>query len=165
MPVVETEPAVQAAQEMLESYGRQRDSLIHVLQDLQERFDYLPRPALEQVAEGLGLPLPEVLRVATFYAAFSLEPLGEHVISVCTGTACHVRGARTLVETLEDILDVERGRTTQDGLFTLKTVNCLGACALGPLVAVDGNYYGHMTPARLEPVLEEYGFGRDDDQD
>ncbi len=165
MPVVEAEPAVRTAKELLECYGRRRDSLIHVLQDVQEEFDYLPRPALEHVAEGLGVPLPEVLRVATFYAAFSLEPLGEHLITVCTGTACHVRGAKTLVETLEDMLHVERGRTTADGLFTLKTVNCLGACALGPLIAVDGNYHGHMTPARLGPVLEEYGFGRDDDQD
>lgn len=160
MPAVEAQSAVERAEELLEQYGARQESLIHILQDVQESFDYLPRAALEQVAEGLRLPMAEVLRVATFYAAFSLEPLGEHLVTVCMGTACHVRGAPGVLQRLEQLLSVSAGRTTDDGKFTLRTVNCLGACALGPLIAIDGKYYGNMTPARVGSVLENY---RDDD--
>ncbi|KPK57473.1 MAG: hypothetical protein AMK73_10125 [Planctomycetes bacterium SM23_32] len=152
--------AVDKARQIVDSYGAERSSLIHVLQDVQSEFDYLPRESLTAVAEQLGVPLAEVLRVATFYAAFSLEPRGEHIVTVCVGTACHVRGARGVLERLQNVLSVPAGGTTEDGKFTLETVNCLGACALGPLIAVDGKYYGKMTAARVEEVLEEYGVAR-----
>ncbi|MHC5033698.1 MAG: NADH-quinone oxidoreductase subunit NuoE family protein, partial [Planctomycetota bacterium] len=126
----------------------------------QTELDYLPREALQAVSDRLGIPLAEVLRVATFYAAFSLEPRGEHLITVCMGTACHVRAAPTLLERLEALLGVKSGGTTPDGKFTLQTVNCLGACALGPLISIDGQYHGKMTPARLGEVLEEFGVDR-----
>ena len=161
MPVAEAAVAAARAEEIAEGYGCERSSLIHVLQDVQAEFDYLPRESLHAVSERLGVPLAEVLQVATFYAAFSLEPRGEHVITVCTGTACHVRGAQRLVERLSGLLGVEPGHTTADGKFTLQTVNCLGACALGPLVAVDGKYYGKMTAARMAAVVEEYRAGGD----
>jgi len=161
MPVAEAGVAAARAEEIAEGYGCERSSLIHVLQDVQAEFDYLPRESLHAVSERLGVPLAEVLHVATFYAAFSLEPRGEHVITVCTGTACHVRGAQRLVERLSGLLGVEPGRTTADGKFTLQTVNCLGACALGPLVAVDGKYYGKMTVARMAAVVEECRAGGD----
>jgi NADH-quinone oxidoreductase subunit E len=164
MPVVEADRARSEAGRIAASHGDHPSSLIHVLQDIQEEFDYLPREALRAVAERLELPLAEVLRVATFYAAFSLEPRGEHLITVCVGTACHVRGARAVLERLESVLSVAAGGTTADGRFTLETVNCLGACALGPLIAIDGKYYGNMTPARVADVLEESGVGRDDEQ-
>ena len=160
MPVVEADRAQSAAGRIVESYGNDKSSLIHVLQDIQQELDYLPREALHTVAERLELPLAEVLRVATFYAAFSLEPRGEHTITVCMGTACHVRGARGVLQRLESLLSVSAGGTTSDGHFTLETVNCLGACALGPLIAIDGKYYGNMTPARVADVLEESGVGR-----
>jgi len=157
MAEVEVQPPDAATDRIVDGYGADRTYLIHVLQDLQEEFDYLPRPSLERVAERLQVPLAEVLRVATFYAAFSLEPRGEHVITVCMGTACHVRGARAVLERLQEALNVQAGRTTEDGKFTLETVNCLGACALGPLISVDGQYHGKMTPGKVQTVLKEFG--------
>jgi len=157
MADVEVQPPEAATDRVIDGYGADRTYLIHVLQDLQEEFDYLPRPALERVAERLEVPLAEVLRVATFYAAFSLEPRGEHIITVCMGTACHVRGARAVLERLQETLKVQAGRTTEDGKFTLETVNCLGACALGPLISVDGQYHGKMTSGKVQSVLEELG--------
>lgn len=160
MPVVEADLAIARAGEVVESYAGERSSLIHVLQDIQGQFDYLPRESLETVSERLRLPLSEVLRVATFYAGFSLEPRGEHLVTVCMGTACHVRGAATILERLEDMLGISAGHTTPDGEFTLQTVNCLGACALGPLVSIDGQYHGKLNPARLRTVMEEFGVRR-----
>ncbi len=157
MAEVEVQPPDAATDRIIDGYGADRTYLIHVLQDVQEEFDYLPRPSLERVAERLRVPLAEVLRVATFYAAFSLEPRGEHVITVCMGTACHVRGARAVLERLQESLDVQAGRTTEDGKFTLETVNCLGACALGPLISIDGQYHGKMTPGKVQTVLKELG--------
>jgi len=129
-------------------------SLIAILQDLQTEYNYLPEHMLILVAERLGLPLSQVYRVATFYNAFSLEPKGKHLISVCLGTACHVRGAPRIVERLQDVLRIEVGQTTPDRKFTLQTVNCLGACALGPLIVIDGKYYGRMTSTKIEKVLK-----------
>jgi NADH-quinone oxidoreductase subunit E len=157
MPVVEADLAVAKADQIVDSYGAERSSLIHVMQDIQEALGYLPRGSLRTVSERLHVPLAEVLRVATFYAAFNLAPQGEHVITVCIGTACHVRGARSVLERIQRELSVPAGGTTPDGKFTLRTVNCLGACALGPLVSVDGKYHGKMTAARIGAVLEECG--------
>ena len=165
MPAVEPDVATTKVADSVATHGERRSSLIPVLQDLQEEFDYLPRESLESLAERLQLPLSEVLRVATFYAALSLEPRGEHLITVCTGTACHVRGAATILERLEDALGIEAGRTTPDQRFTLQTVNCLGACALGPLISVDGKYYGKLNASRLAAVMEEIGVGRNRAED
>lgn len=142
--------------EILDRYGRDRTQVISILQDVQERERYLPEEALTYVAEALEMPRSQIYGLATFYRAFSLEPRGEHTIFVCTGTACHVRGAPRLVEELCRRLDVTPGGTTADGQFTLETVNCLGACALGPLVVVDSDYHGQMTPSKLDDVLEQY---------
>jgi NADH-quinone oxidoreductase subunit E len=133
--------------------GRRPSALIAVLQELQEQFQYLPREALERVAEGLGVPFIQVYGVATFYTAFSLRPRGRHYLRVCAGTACHVRGADLLLDQLERDLGIPDGETTPDGLFTVESVNCLGACALGPVVVLDGVYYHHMTPGKLTKVL------------
>lgn len=155
MPAVEPDVATTKVADSVATHGERRSSLIPVLQDLQEEFDYLPRESLESLAERLRLPLSEVLRVATFYAALSLEPRGEHLITVCTGTACHVRGAATILERLEDALGIEAGRTTPDQRFTLQTVNCLGACALGPVVVVDGRYFSNVAMPRVKGILRE----------
>jgi NADH:ubiquinone oxidoreductase subunit E len=134
------------------SKGRKRD-LIQVLQDIQDRFHWLPPEVLEHVAEALGVPLVQVYGVATFYKSFSLTPRGRHVCTVCLGTACHVRGGAAVLEEFERKLGVAAGRTTPDGRTTLERVNCLGACALAPLAVVDGRYHGQMTPTKVAAVL------------
>lgn len=134
--------------------GRRR-ALIQVLQDIQDRFHWLPPEALEHVAEVLGVPLVQVYGVATFYTSFSLTPRGRHVCTVCLGTACHVRGGAAVLEEFERKLGVAAGRTTPDGRYTLERVNCLGACALAPLAVVDGRYHGQMSQAKVAAVLAE----------
>ncbi len=138
---------------IVESYGCSRDSLISILQDVQTRYHYLPEDALRQVARMLDLPLIQVYGVATFFKAFSLEPRGKHLVHVCLGTACHVRGANSVLDEVKRRLDVEPGQTTDDMEYTLETVNCLGACALGPIVVVDGEYHGQITPRKVKKVL------------
>ncbi len=132
--------------------GRKR-ALIQVLQDVQDRFHWLPPEALEHVADALGVPLVQVYGVATFYRSFSLEPRGRHVCTVCLGTACHVRGGTAVLEQFERTLGIAAGATTPDGKYTLERVNCLGACALAPLAVVDGRTHGRMTGAKAEAVL------------
>lgn len=139
---------------VLAAYPHERRSLIMVLQDVQRVYHYLPRPALERVAEVFGVPRAHVFHLATFYRAFSLEPRGEHVCTVCMGTACHVRGALRLVEHLERRTGIRAGQTTPDLRLTLETVNCVGACALGPVVIVDGEYVGSATAAKLDKALK-----------
>jgi NADH-quinone oxidoreductase subunit E len=134
--------------------GRPR-SLIPALQDVQDRFHWLPPEALEHVAAALGVPLVQVYGVATFYRSFSLQPRGRHVCTVCLGTACHVRGGGAILEGFERRLGIAAGQTTPDGAYTLERVNCLGACALAPLAVVDGRTHARMTEAKIEAVLAE----------
>ena len=132
----------------------QPHQLIEVLQDIQDLYGYVPAEAMKTVAQELGIPLIEVCRVASFYKAFSLKPRGKHVITVCTGTACHVRGANLLLDQIQGQLQIKKGGTTEDGLFTVECVNCIGACALGPVVAQNGSYDHHMTPAKLRKIID-----------
>jgi len=127
--------------------------LIEVLQDIQTLYNYLPEEALRDVAARLDVPLIEVFRVANFYKAFSLEPRGRHLLTVCTGTACHVRGAPKLSDAILGFLKIKPGETTPDGEVTVETVNCLGACALAPVVILDGRFHRHMTPEKLRALL------------
>jgi NADH-quinone oxidoreductase subunit E len=129
-------------------------SLISVLEEVQTRYHYLPREAMILVSERLGMPLSQVYSVATFYHAFSLVPRGKHKICVCTGTACHVRGAVQVLDRLKARLGVEPGGTTRDREFTLETVNCLGCCALGPVVVLDDEYEGQMTTKKVDKLLK-----------
>ncbi|QTX33008.1 NAD(P)H-dependent oxidoreductase subunit E [Aminithiophilus ramosus] len=142
-----------AVKGILEAYGREERFLLPILQDLQERFRYLPRPALAEVARYLSVSESRVYAVATFYKAFSLTPKGRKSIKVCTGTACHLRGAGALLDALEKELGVAVGGTTADGQFTLETVNCLGACALAPVFTVEDQVYG-KSAGRLGEILE-----------
>ena len=130
-------------------------ALIRVLQNIQDRFHWLPPEALEQVAEALGIPLVQVYGVATFYKSFSLKPRGRHICTVCLGTACHVRGAEAVLEQFERKLGIAAGETTADRAYTLERVDCLGACALAPLAVVDGRYHGQMSETKVEAVLAE----------
>jgi NADH:ubiquinone oxidoreductase subunit E len=129
-------------------------SLIAALEAIQERFRYLPPEALLLASERLGVPLSQAYSVATFYNAFSLKPKGKHCLHVCMGTACHVRGSPQVLGRLETKLGIKAGGTTRDRNFTLETVNCLGACALGPIVVSDGEYSGQMTPQKADQLLK-----------
>jgi NADH-quinone oxidoreductase subunit E len=142
--------------EIIERHGYQESSLIGILQDIQGRMNYLPRKALIQISESLGIPLTTIYEVATFYKGFSLEPKGRHTLQVCLGTACHVRGGARVLDYLENRLEVKAGGTTRDMAFTLESVNCLGACALGPVVVIDHKYYGHINASRFESILKKY---------
>jgi len=141
---------------ILKKYRHDKSMLVSVLQDVQAEYRYLPRETLEQVGHSLDIPVSQVYSVATFFKAFSLEPRGRHQINVCMGTACHVRGAVKVLEKLERALGISRGGTTPDLKFSLETVNCVGACALGPMVIVDENYHGQMTMDKVESVLKDY---------
>jgi NADH-quinone oxidoreductase subunit E len=129
-------------------------AIIAILQDIQDEVNYLPEEALRYVARALDIPLSKVCSLATFYKAFSLKPRGRHVIHVCLGTACHVRGAVRILEALERDLNIRSGQTDEDLQFTLETVNCLGACALGPVVVVDGDYHGQMDSSKATRLLK-----------
>ncbi|HEX28996.1 TPA: NAD(P)H-dependent oxidoreductase subunit E [Candidatus Poribacteria bacterium] len=130
-------------------------SVIAILQDIQAEFNYLPREALIYISQKLDLPLSQIYSLATFFRAFSLEPRGKHQITVCMGTACHVRGAPRVLEEAIRFLGIKPGETSKDMMFSLETVNCLGACALGPVVVVDGEYHGGMTSTSIRTVLEK----------
>jgi NADH-quinone oxidoreductase subunit E len=129
-------------------------SLIAALEEIQERYRYLPPEALILASERLGLPLSQAYSVATFYNAFSLKPKGKHCLHVCMGTACHVRGSPQVLDRLQSKLGIKAGETTRDHLFTLETVNCLGACALGPIIVTDEEYSGQMTTQKVDRLIK-----------
>jgi NADH:ubiquinone oxidoreductase subunit E len=142
-------------EEIVGEYGAKPTALIMILQDVQKHYRYLPEEALRAVAKSMKLPLAQIYGVATFYRAFTLKPTGKNHICVCTGTACHVRQAVVIVDKLERDLGISAGETTANGEVSLETVNCLGACALGPLVTANGVYYGNMTVNKVEKMLSE----------
>jgi NADH-quinone oxidoreductase subunit E len=131
-----------------------QDVLISLLSEIQDRYHYLPHPVLVLLSETLNLPLSQIYSVATFYHAFSLKPRGAHLVRVCMGTACHVRGAAHILDRLETKLKIRAGETTRDRQVTLETVNCLGACALGPITVVDNAYNGQMDIAKADRLLK-----------
>ncbi|MGQ9582220.1 MAG: NAD(P)H-dependent oxidoreductase subunit E [Thermoplasmatota archaeon] len=139
---------------ILARYPERRGALVPILQDINAELRYLPEGVLRHVSERLGIPLSSVYHVATFFTAFSLKPRGRHIIRVCLGTACHVRGSRRVLEAIQRILGISPGETTPDGAFTLETVNCLGACALGPVVVVDDSYHS-MSPGKVGALINE----------
>jgi NADH-quinone oxidoreductase subunit E len=144
-------------EEILERYPHQEPALIQVLQDVHRAYNYLPCDVLERVAEALDVPLAKVFSVSTFYKAFSLEPQGDTIIKVCMGTACHIRGAGHLVEEIERHIGIGPNETTEDLKFTVKTVNCVGACAMAPVVIVGEKYWGSAKAARVSKYLAEGG--------
>ena len=138
---------------ILEGRRSQPQQLIEVLQDVQEGYGYIPEEAMQIVAHELGGPIMEVYRVASFYTAFSLTPRGKNLMTICMGTACHVRGAKLLPNQVAGQLGISAGDTTDDGQFTVEHVNCLGACALGPVVVHNGTYHHHTTPGKLRTLI------------
>lgn len=142
--------------QVLAKYQHDKSLLVDILQDIQSETGYLPKEVLEETSHGLDVPLSRVYSVATFFKAFSLKPRGRYLINVCMGTACHVRGAVKVLEKLEQELGIKTGDTTPDLKFTLETVNCVGACALGPMIIIGADYHGEMSPDAVSPVLKNY---------
>ena len=141
---------------LIDSYVDKKEQLISLLQDIQAEFNYLPQETLVKVSRKLDIPLSQVFSVATFFQSFTLKPRGRHTITVCLGTACHVKGGQRLVDKIERDYKISPGETTQDERFTLETANCLGCCALGPVVVVDGKYESQVTPDKLDKILKKY---------
>jgi NADH-quinone oxidoreductase subunit E len=141
---------------IIEKYPNDPSSLIQILLEIQSKNHWLPKEAIERVSEKLQVPLNRIQHIATFYKAFSLVPKGRHEIHVCVGTACHVRGAQRVLDRVQDLTGISPGETDLDMKFSLETVNCLGCCALGPVMVVDGEYHGKMAPAKSEDVLKNY---------
>ena len=137
-------------------YNYEKKALISILQDIQEEYNYLPQEALNIVSKTLDIPLIDIVGVATFYRAFSLEPRGKHLVTVCLGTACHVRGGPKILEEFERKLNVKAGETTKDGQFSLETVACMGCCAIGPVVVIDGDYQAQTTIRKVASILKKF---------
>lgn len=146
---------------IVEKYNCNRSGLISILEEIQSEYGYLPAEALRIVAKELGCSLTDIFGVATFYKSFNLNPRGKHLISVCLGTACHVRGGPNVSREFERQLGVRAGETTPDKEYTLETVNCLGACAIGPVVVVDGHYFSNVSIAKVKKILEKAEAGLD----
>lgn len=142
--------------EIVGKYQADESSLIAILQDIQEEYSYLPREALIQISKEMNIPLSRVLSLATFFKAFSLKPKGKHPIHVCLGTACHVRGAQLVLEKFERELNIKSGDTTEDYLFSLDAVRCVGCCGLAPVVQVGEEVHGKITPAKVSGVIKKY---------
>lgn len=143
-------------EKLCDKYRHEKGAIVELLQEIQAEDQYISKDTMQYVSEQLEIPLSQLYGLATFYRAFSLEPKGKHQVTCCMGTACHVRGGKRVVNELERILNIKVGSTTEDRLFTLTTVNCVGACAVAPIVIVDGHYHGEMTPAKARQLIEQY---------
>ncbi|MDP2968882.1 MAG: NAD(P)H-dependent oxidoreductase subunit E [Deltaproteobacteria bacterium] len=140
---------------IIDKYQEKRTALISILHDIQDRYNFLPEEALKKVASRLRMDLNDIFGVATFYKSFSLVPKGKHSVTLCLGTACHVRGGPKILRELKTLLNIEPGQTTPDKQFSLNVVNCLGVCAIGPVMFVDGKFYGEMNPLKAKRVIEK----------
>jgi len=139
---------------MSESFKNQRE-LIHMLHDAQKKFGYIPAQSISEISKELKISESEIFGVLTFYKAFTLKPRGKHLITICMGTACHVRGAPMILDEFERKLGIKAGETSEDNQFTLETVNCVGACALGPIAIADGDYHGQMKTKEVDEVVKK----------
>ncbi len=142
--------------QIIEKYDGEASSLIQVLLEVQSENRWLPKQVLERISEGLQVPLARIQHIATFYKAFSLVPKGRHEIHICMGTACHVRGAQHVLNKVQDLTGINPGETDLDLKFSLETVNCLGCCALGPVMEIDGQIHGKISPAETADALGKY---------
>lgn len=142
--------------EIISKHEGEKGAMIQLLLDIQREFNWIPKEAMQRISERLGVPLSHIYRIATFYKAMSLVPRGRHLIQVCLGTACHVRGGQKILEKVESDLNAKEGGTTSDMKFTVKRVNCLGCCAMGPVMVIDKDYYGWVTTTKVSKILEKY---------
>jgi NADH:ubiquinone oxidoreductase subunit E len=141
---------------IVDNYKGEKGILISILQDIQAEYHYLPEEALRYLSGELKIPLSQIYAVATFYTAFSLKPKGRHMIHLCTGTACHVKGAERILTSLENKLGITAGETTSDGQFSMEKVRCLGCCSLSPVMAIDKTVYGHLSPEETGKIFKKY---------
>jgi NADH:ubiquinone oxidoreductase subunit E len=155
MAILVNEIDIDLVDRIIDRSGSDPEALIGILQDIQAEWHYLPMPALTRIADRLSIPYNRVWAVVTFYEAFTLEPLGKYHIQICTGTACHVRGVIEIVRALEDELMIATGHTTPDGEFSLECAHCLGACSMGPVIAVGDEFFGHLTRSKALGIIEE----------
>lgn len=139
---------------MFDEFGTEQKELIHILHQVQSDFGYIPPEAIGRIARHLNISESDIYGVLTFYKAFSLKPRGKHVITICMGTACHVRGAPRILDEFSRQMDIEPGETSEDNEFTLETVNCVGACALGPIAIADGEYHGQLKTGKIEKIIQ-----------
>ncbi len=137
-------------------FGNDKENLIMILQAIQRKFNYIPHPTLAYLSVKIGIPLSQIYGVATFYSTFSLEPRGRNIVSICLGTACHVRGGERVRERIEDSLDIRNGETTQDGRFTLESVRCIGCCSLGPVIKINEDMHGRIASDEVGKILNQY---------
>ena len=142
--------------QIIDKYVNEKGMLIQLLLEVQKEFRWIPKEAIKRISERLKIPNSQIFRVASFYTALSLKPIGRHLIRVCLGTACYIRGGPRILDTVEKKLGIKSGETTNDGKFSLETVNCLGCCALGPVIEIDGQYFGKLNSANLEKALSNY---------
>ncbi len=141
---------------IIDRYVGERGSLIQLLLDIQKEVNWIPKEAMERMSERLQIPVSEIYRAASFYKAMSLTPMGRHLVRVCLGTACQVRGGSRVMDKAEESMAVKEGETTPDQRFTLKKVRCVGCCALGPVMVVDEEYHGKLLPGKVAEVLKQY---------
>jgi len=142
--------------DIVKKWDVRKDFLIEILQDVQDVYSYLPREVLVEVSKTLGIPLNQVYEVATYYKAFSLKPKGKHPIQVCLGTACHVRGAKLVLDSLERELHIKEGETTEDKLFSLDIARCLGCCGIAPVLTVGKEVVGKVSQSKVPAILKKY---------
>lgn len=142
--------------EIIDKYQGKQGILIQLLLDVQAEFNWIPKEVIVRINQKLNIPVSQIYRIASFYQAMSLIPIGRHLVSMCLGTACHVRGGPKVLEKVEDALGIKAGETTEDMKFTIKRINCLGCCALGPVMMVDEDYHGRVVPAKVKEILESY---------
>jgi len=142
--------------QLIDKYAGEEGVLIQLLLDVQRELNWVPKEVVQRISERLQVPLSQIYRVASFYKSMSLKPRGRHLVNVCLGTACQVRGGPRLMDRVREVLGINPGETTQDMKFTLERVNCLGCCALGPVIVVDGEYHGKIMPAKAEEILKSY---------
>jgi NADH-quinone oxidoreductase subunit E len=151
-----TTEEISRVDKIIDKYAGEEGILIQLLLDIQQELNWIPKEVAERISQRLNIPQSQIYRVASFYTAMSLTPRGRHLVSVCMGTACHIRGSPRLLDRITDVLKIQPGEISPDRRFTLNTVNCLGCCALGPVMVVDGKYHGKLAPAEAEGVLKNY---------
>ena len=159
--MIENVPGVSAQEiqnfkAVLAEKGKDKGALIYLLQSAQELFGYIPVDAIEDISEVTGVPAADIYGVITFYSQFRMKPMGKHVIRICEGTACHVNGAKGILTTLETELKIKVDDTTEDGLFTLLSVACIGCCSLAPVIMIDDETYGSLTPDKTSQIIKKY---------
>ena len=148
--------SIEQIDKIIDKYINEKGVLIQLLLDIQHKCNWIPQEAIMEINKRLKIPVSEIYRVASFYNALSLEPRGRHLVRVCAGTACYVRGGPRILDSVERNLNIKAGETTIDKNFSLETVNCLGCCALGPVVEIDGQYHGKLSPASIGQLLSKY---------